>query len=297
MRLSDLLRLYLTATPLAASTRYLVRRSIERVIETLGDREIREIDDAAVLLLRQTLDASGVLSRAEASCKWLRALLRLAWKMRLLDDLPRVWPGPLPPAHLPDSWSAQEMRRLYIAASNLPGRVGRVPARLWWTAWISVAWDTALRVSQMFRLTWDDVGQNCRWLVVRYERGTKSYRPQCKPLHDDTAQLLRRMGRYGRQGQLFAWYDWPRSRREFFVYFRLLCQQAGLPVERRRLQLTHRLRRTTITAAAQRSLDAAQKHAGHASLATTLRSYIDPRRIQGEVPVPPIARARDRRRA
>jgi integrase len=63
------------------------------------------------------------------------------------------------------------------------------------------------------------------------------------------------------------------------------------------LQLTHRLRRTTITAAAQRSLDAAQKHAGHASLATTLRSYIDPRRIQGEVPVPPIARARDRRRA
>lgn len=264
MRISDLLNLYLSCHSMSKDSANVVRRSIRYCIEILGDCDIATIREIEVVRLKQGLDATGKPSRAMLACKWLKILLCEAWRLRLVADYPRVWPKFRQVRDLPDSWTEEEAARLLGVASSIPGSLCGVPAGVWLRAWLLVAWDTALRTSQMFRLMWEDVSQDFRTLVVRPVACTKSYRPQLKALSAESQGALRDLAEYGHEGEVFRFPEWPRSRKEFFSLFRILCYLAEIPAPRdARLQLTHKLRRSSITAAARLSLDAAQKHAGH----------------------------------
>jgi integrase len=62
---------------------------------------------------------------------------------------------------------------------------------------------------------------------------------------------------------------------------RRIVETAGLPCPRTGRQLFHRLRRTTLSLCAAVDPAIAQRQAGHADYATTLRHYIDPRVSRG----------------
>jgi len=290
MTISDLLNLYLSSHSMSKDSASVVRRSMRYCIEVFGDCDIATIKEVDVVRLKQLLDATGKPSRAMLACKWLKILLCEAWRLRLLTDYPRLWPKFRRVRDLPDSWTEEEAARLLGVASAMPGSLCGVPAGVWFRAWLLVAWDTALRASQMFRLLWQDVSGDFRTLVVRPVAGTKSYRPQVKALSAQGQAALRDLAEFGREREVFPFPEWPRSRREFFSLFRMLCHLAEIPAPRDgRLQLTHKLRRSSITAVARLSLEAAQRHAGHASLRTTLDHYIDPRRLnEDDPPVPPL---------
>jgi integrase len=291
MRLEEFLELYLESHQLGKDTAKLVRRSIHYCMGVVGNAEVTEIREIDLVRIKTELDKSGYPSRSANALKWLKILLTEAWRLRLVEDPPRFWPKQdCRSKRLPDSWSEEDAGKLLGVASAMPGAIYGIPAGLWWRSWLLVAWDCALRASQVFRLRWEDVAPEFSYIIVRSAPNTKSYRDQLKPITKETASALRDMAEISREGPLFPFPDWPKSRRDFFSLFRCLCYLADIPVPRSEpLQLSHKLRRTSITMAALQSLEAAKQHAGHTNLRTTLEHYVDPRRLAQEPPkVPPL---------
>jgi integrase len=147
-----------------------------------------------------------------------------------------------------------------------------------------------LRCSQLFALRLEDVdfGRSC--VRVRFRPNSKSTAELIKPVSGPTLEAIKGIASPQRD-QLFDWPGWPRTRRDFFSVFRYLCLLADVPCPRdQHGELTHKLRRTSITVAAMRDLEAARRHAGHTRPETTLRHYIDPRLLALLPPaVPPLA--------
>lgn len=291
MTLSQACELYIQNRPyITPGTKATIRRSVRSCTGILGDLAIQDVREKEIWRLH------GELSKPEkpkyAACqavKWLKIVLTDCWRLRLLEELPRNWPKMRMPPRMPDAWTPEEVARLVAIAAEMPGHISGGRAADWWTAWLLTAWDTALRISQMFALQWGDLYLGRKLLVVRSRPATKSYRPQVYGLSEETCQALARIrGTNGSpEKPVFAWPDWPQSRRDFFSVFRYLCYSAEIPAPHNAgLQLTHRLRRSSITAAASVSLEAARKQAGHSRVETTVQHYVDPRLLPTKPVVP-----------
>lgn len=225
-------------------------------------------------LTRRLQDRYGLSSTAE-TLRRFRTMLRFAYAIDLIREVPRNWPKIRLVQEPPEAWTIEEIARLHEVARRQPGRIGRVPAGLWWSALLSVAWECALRASEIFRLEWRDFDPENSALLVRPAPNSKRRIGQWRILSRDCVALLNRIrSENSPRARIFTW---PESRRDFFSVFRYLCVLAGIPVPRSPRQLTHRLRRTSITLAAKRSLDLARWHAGHTNLATTVTHYVDQR--------------------
>ncbi len=187
MRLSELLKLYLASHPMAPDSAKLVWRSIHRCIEFRATWMSNSITELDVVRVRQVIDAQAPLSHITV-CKWLKILIEEAWEATNRPGSSRVWPKFRHQRSIPDSWSEDEAARLLTVASVMPGQLCGIPAGLWFRR-LLVAWDTALRASQMFRLTWDDISGDGKSLLVRPQPCTKSYRPIVKFLRTNHALL------------------------------------------------------------------------------------------------------------
>jgi len=298
MRLSELLELYLRTRQLAPGTISAIRRAVRKIGEVLGDPSLTSLNEVQIYRLYAVLCDQGQGQAAtQAVLKWLRALLNEAWRLRLIDELPRTWPKVVQPRRMPDAWTPQQVGRLYHVAVEQPGRIGPHRAGDWWRAFLCVSWDTGLRVSQTMSLRLEDVDFDRRFLLVRYRPNSKSINDQIKPLSTPTVEAVRTIARPRRE-RLFEWPEWPRSRRDFFSTFRYLCLLAGIPCPRNQHgELTHKLRRSSTTMAALKSLEEARRHAGHTRVETTLRHYVDPRvAAPGSPAVPPLEKLNGRQK-
>lgn len=289
--LSQAIAQYLQHRPcLSPGTVYDIRRVMRFCIEILGDLPIHQIQEPEIWRLYAELSKPD--RPAYAACqalKWLKSVLTHCWRLRWIQELPRNWPKMRVPQRIPEAWTPEEVARLVSVAAHMPGQICGVRAGDWWAAWLFTAWDTALRVSQMFALRWGDLHLGRRLLVVQFRPATKSYRPHVYGLSEETCQALERIHitNGSPDKPVFPWPDWPASRRDFFSVFRYLCNLSGIPAPHHAcLQLTHRLRRSSITAAAGVSLEAARKQAGHSRVETTVQHYVDPRLLPTEPVVP-----------
>ena len=290
MNLLELAQLYIQTHSMSgySSQRYL--RIAHLLTEIIGNLPLSSFKELTLWQLAAQLQTCYHPNTVVDYLRRLRTLFQFAWELRLIDDLPRKWPKIRVTPPLPEAWAEEEVARFYRVAIQQPGRIGPHQAGDWWKAFLSTAWDTGLRISQMFRLRLADVDWRRGYLIVQACPHTKSYRPQVKPLSSEAFLALGQIAEPARE-MLFCWPEWPKSRRDFFSVWRYLCWLAQVPAPRTPRQLTHRWRRSSITQAALGSLESARRQAGHASPETTLRHYVDPRLLaQGPPPVPPLER-------
>jgi integrase len=72
----------------------------------------------------------------------------------------------------PEAWSIEDVGKLYTIANGLWGKYGgRVPKRLYWTAYILAAWSTGLRRCDLLSLRREDIPPSGRIVMVQIKSG------------------------------------------------------------------------------------------------------------------------------
>lgn len=72
----------------------------------------------------------------------------------------------------PRGWSTADVQALLSAADRLRGQYrGRIDKRLFWRAWILVAWSTGLRRVDLFSIHWADVPASGRLTLIQAKTG------------------------------------------------------------------------------------------------------------------------------
>lgn len=214
---------------------------------------------------------------------WRAAHSRKFTKRRPPDPkLIRVIPEEFDP---PEAWNDDQVNRLMEQAADQSGEICGVPAGLWWLSLTLVIYETSCRISATLSVPpnhYDGIG-----IMVRKQ---KNHRPQWYRLSSEACQMIKQVMEYNqgygkrkrKQQRIwnYAWYP-----KTVWKKFRQIVESAELPAPKTGRQLFHRLRRTTITFCAAADPAIAQRTAGHADYATTLKHYIDPRLIGGRCAV------------
>jgi integrase len=205
---------------------------------------------------------------AEKERSQIMAMARLANDRRMIPSLPSCEPSPLPD-RVPVAWSEDELRRLFAAASTTPGFVGLVPASEYFTALITVCFETTERIGALLDV---ELAHYSRpWLTVPGEIRKGGRRARVYELSDHACDRIERLLLVNKD-RIFAWkqaktYLWDRLRK--------ILDRAKLAGKRLAFQ---QVRRSAISHMARAANDAAAvAFAGHAQAATTRRWYIDPR--------------------
>jgi|GEM_PF-938606 len=214
----------------------------------------------------------------------LIALWRHAWRKRKLAELPRDVVKFPTAKLLPEAWSVEQVQRIIAAARTAGSRRRQrgtgcpVPPRLFWPAFILVAYDTGLRANALRSIERTHLDWETRWLKAPAEV-QKQNADQVFRLHPETIDALKEMNSEDCK-LLFPWRENPNGgSKEFYQAYRRILKAAGLPASKR--DLFHKLRRTSATAVcAIGGRFAAQQHLGHADSKTTER-YLDPRLMTG----------------
>ena len=197
----------------------------------------------------------------------LMSLASFAQRKGLLSEVPDV-PAIRPIRRVPQAYNVADIARLLAAARGTTGKVGSVPASLFWPAFFLVLYDTAARASATWALTWKDWTTGTDALLFRGET-QKQRTDQLLRVSRQTAAALEAI-RFPPRDLIFFW---PGCRRVKYLRIKAIFRDAGLPCGRR--DLLQRIRRTTLTLAHRLGVDATAQ-AGHSSDAITRQSYLDP---------------------
>jgi integrase len=199
----------------------------------------------------------------------LVALARLAFHKRLLDEYPEL--RPLRDYHRPPvAWRDGEMVRLFTAVSHFRPlrKIGGIPARLWWAAFLRTAYCTGGRRGALLSLLMVDVDFSTGAILFRAELSKTG----TEELHHVPLECLTalRAIREPVRGLMFP------DHRNFVSFYKdwdRLLRWAGLPGGR--MNKTQKLRRSAATAAEIQRAGAGQTMMGHVSPNTTREHYLD----------------------
>jgi len=173
----------------------------------------------------------------------------------------------------PEAWDSDQVADLMHEAFSQSGYVGDVLASDWWASlFLSIYW-TSNRISAMLAVPsscYDGEG-----LLVRKQ---KNHRPQWFALPESCREVIERT----RPNERKLLWAHPWCARHIWTKARKIIEAAGLPAPKTGRQLFHRLRRTTITLCASVDPAIAQQTAGHKDYATTLKHYVDPRKLHAK---------------
>jgi integrase len=199
----------------------------------------------------------------------LRALWRWSRDRGLATGGPTFAPLKVA-ARAPRAWREEELNRLVQAADAQPGSIGGMPARVWWLTLLTLVMDTGARATELLSLRWEWLDFSAGTLSVDASVRKGGTRFACYGLRRDTLDWLAAIKRP--DGLILCW-DYDQSR--LYQLYGKLLQSAGLP--NTRYTKLHCLRRTFATLLEVNGGNATIA-LGHASRATTLRSYLDPTR-------------------
>ncbi len=184
-----------------------------------------------------------------------------------LDDVDRF----KLPKRVPCAWTMPEMDRLIEASRLESGRYFGVAAGKWWPALLLTLFDTGLRRAAAFEIRFEEIDFTSGFLRVPAER-MKNDCEQYFRLHPQTLEaILETLP--PRRAKVFPW---PFKHRDCHGdRLRGILKRAGLPHSR--LDLFHKIRRTTASHLAKMiGRTAAIRQLGHKD-DTTINRYIDPR--------------------
>jgi integrase len=234
------------------------------------------VDDLTDLTLSRYLDhraATRSPYTAEKERTQLCSLWRFAADRGIVTTRPEVPPAPLPD-RVPRAWTLGELGAIYRAAAATRGRVGSVPAGVWYTALVSVLWETAERIGAVLACEPGDFDGSHLHVRAEYRKGGK--RDRVYRLSSRTCGLLREA--CGTKHLL----EWPCSRTLLWAKYADVVARAGLG--RGRHLSFHALRRSAASHYAARGGDPVQL-LDHSSPRITNRWYLD-RRLTDRGPAP-----------
>lgn len=214
-------------------------------------------------------------TREAATAAKDRCQIRALWEFSARRNMVRTWPQ-LPrirvPERVPEAWLTEEMGRLLAAAAAEPGRIGDVPASLWWRAALMLGYESGERAKALRLLRWKHV-RGCVVTFVAETRKAK-VRDIAREISVETADLL--LSIKGSRGPDDLVLPWPYSETYLYNKLNAILKRAGLPTDRR--SKFHRIRRTTASYY-EAAGGSAQQLLDHSSPRTT-KGYIDPRIVR-----------------
>jgi integrase len=186
----------------------------------------------------------------------------------LLKQVPYVRP-PRPVYRDPVAAEIAAVVATYRAAefAYFPQVEGLTPAN-WWRGAISMALSTALRLSQIRRLRWQDIDWDQRRVIATAEVSRKSRRDAWLPLTDQAAADLLKI----RRADAELLFPWPHSSTVIWSHLKRLQKAAG--IDSRNYWGWHGLRRLVLSEITKSNAIAATQLAGHSRLETTARHYV-----------------------
>lgn len=177
------------------------------------------------------------------------------------------------PVRIPEAWTLAEVERLVAECRRQDGFIGTTQARYWWPALTLTVYATGCRISAMLATVTADVSLGERWLIVRAE-ASKTNTDQLYWLSDQAVAAIAAI--HDQQRELL--WAWPFSMTHLWRRFRRIVETAGLHASKKRHDLFHKLRRTTLSyTALGGGMELARRQAGHSDCRITQKHYIDPR--------------------
>jgi len=237
---------------------------------------VSTVDDLTDLTLSRYLDHRASIRSpytAEKERTQLCSLWRFAADRGLVITRPEVPPAPLPD-RIPRAWTLGELAAIYRAASMTRGHVGGVPSGIWYTALVSVLWETAERIGAVMECRPEDFDGSTLYVRAEYRKGGK--RDRIYRLTSRTAGLLTEARGTSRL------LEWPKSRTLLWAKYADIVARAGLG--KGRSLSFHALRRSAASHYASRGGDPVQL-LDHSSPRITHRWYLD-RRLTDNGPAP-----------
>jgi integrase len=271
--LSDLYAAYKTRKLIGcrANTDGKYLRTIRDCAAILGlEPLIKDLTDDLVMAAMARKVESG---RSPATVNDVHKCLTAIWAWGRKKGFVSTWPD-VDCLHVPEAapiaWTADELRRLFLAAENAEGEDKGVPLRLTWPAILCLLWDTGERVGAILSLPRQSLSGE--WLTVKAVFRKGGTRDRVYRLHPETLAKLAALEGYDSErlipvpirSELY----WRNSR------YRAVLRAAGLPDDRK--HMFHCIRKSVAS-----HMQAAWKDASaamdHASAATTRKHYLDPR--------------------
>ena len=172
----------------------------------------------------------------------------------------------------------------------------KAATRLWWQAFVSVAYCSGLRCGEIVNLTWGDIDFEHQMICIVSKKESESilewepkdHENKAVPMGDETTQLLANLEAEAKEGSPYAFVSPERLRRilqrraarkwspssnvinNLARDFGVICGRAGVAK-----CTLHDLRRSAITNWAQKlPIQVVQQLAGHSDISTTRKYYL-----------------------
>lgn len=270
---------YAPARLLTASshTKFRFELEIKRLAEFLGRKPLTTDLQTNVVsaLLAQMIEKKLAMETVAGTRKKLVALWRFAHQKRFVEEYPDV--PPIPELRDPPvAWTEEELRRLLKACRECEGKIGGIPANLWWHSLHMVLLDTGARIGATLKVEWTDVNLE-RGTMLFAARNAKNKRGQIHVLRPETVEDLGSMREPARQ---LVW-PWPTNHTTLYYRYEHILQKASLPLDHK--CKFHKLRRTVATWFEAKGGNATEL-LGHASRKHTKDSYLDETQIERPTP-------------
>lgn len=277
MHIAELLRGYGSQRDVGATTLKWLSLILSRFERFLGrPPSLDDFRDDIVNDWTAAMLAASQLSRATVHGyrRGLLILWRFAVEQGLVERMPAHIRRLKVPAPAPVAWTLDEVAALANAASNLPGfhRTGADRSRVL-HALVMVAWDSGLRLTDLLRLKFSDIGTTGNGVIVQHKTGN----PVIFRLSGAAMSALEEI-RLPKRTFIFGEVA---SRKAIFMAMREAALSAGLAGG------TRKIRKSGATAVEAANPGAAMAYLGHKTPGLAYKHYVDPRLVQQQKPNPP----------
>jgi len=267
---------YLSAKGTRASSISDVQSTLNKWNDIIGAIALDAIADETIWHFAATLsgqkNAKGLAFSPNTTRKHLRnirAILRYALKRRMIGQMPDIIMPKERFRGACDSFTFSEIQTLIQTTSMFKGQeIDGMDAAEWWKQLIVFLYCSACRVGTATKARFDWVHGN-RLEIAANTDGVKTCYDL--PLGNEAQSVIGMMRRSHKESRIFPN---PHKREWLHRRFRELCEEAGIPPERR--FGFHGIRKHTGSVMATKDFAAAVKLLGHSDPKVTARYYLNP---------------------
>jgi integrase len=258
----------------SARTVTLYRSSIRTFAKFLGrDPELSDLTDLTVSRHLMKLRERGL---AAHSIEKERCQLLAIWRFACRKGHVQIWPdvpAEAKPDRVPQAWTQDELRRLFDAIRQEPGKIAGVTAADWWRVLHLLAWDTGERITALMSLRWAWLNPADRTVMVPAEVRKGRRKDRLFQLAPDTVAAIEAI-RLPKRALVLPW---PYAPTYLWKRYEPILKRAGLPCDRR--SKFHRMRRS-VASHFEVAGGNATELLGHSTRRVTLEHYLDPRIVK-----------------
>lgn len=270
-------------------TRETYRLVVRQIQETIGRTpRVRDLTNEVIcLMLRRLADSGLSLHTVQQRRNYVVALANWCSRRGIIGwwvSVERI----RTPEVVPRAWTMDELRQLFKACCDFPGKYCGVPASAWWLAFHAVCWDTAERTGAVLAILDGWVCLETGILSIPAEVRKGGQQAATYQLKPHTVELLRPLVAAAKarpDGKVFAT---GQTVHTFYIHYGQLLKSAGLPTTRK--FKPQRIRRTFATFLEIAGGDATEA-LKHSCRRVTRESYLDPTMHKASPPnrlLPPL---------